>query len=117
MKSARIILLNEAEESYKKLNKVIGIQLRQTRKTSFEMQLMRSIKQKIELIKSNSFYGDNIPKRLIPKEYKVQNLWRVELTGFWRMLYTIRGDEINIVCFVLDIFDHKKYNKKFGYKK
>jgi len=32
------------------------------------------------------------------------------------MLYTIKGDQIEIVCFVLDIIDHKEYNKKFGYR-
>ena len=79
--------------------------------------MLKSIKQKIELIKSNPFYGDSIKKNLIPKEYNVQNLWRVELTNFWRMLYTIKGDEIEIVCFVLNFLNHNDYNKKFGYRK
>ena len=61
--------------------------------------------------------SDNIQKNVIPKEYNVQNLWRVELTNFWRMLYTIRGDQIEIICFIIDIVDHDKYNKKFGYRK
>lgn len=78
--------------------------------------MLKSIKQKIEFIKANPFYGDNIPKRLIPREYAVQNLWRVELTNFWRMLYTIRGDQVEIICFILDIMDHNRYNKIFGYK-
>jgi len=33
------------------------------------------------------------------------------------MLYTIKGDRIEIVCFLLDILDHPSYDKKFGYKK
>ncbi len=81
------------------------------------MQLLKSIKQKKDFIKANPFYGDNIKKTLIPKKYNVSNLWRVELTNFWRMLYTIRGDQIEIVCFMLDIMDHNKYNEIFGYKK
>lgn len=68
------------------------------------------------MIKKNPFYGNNIPKKLIPKQYSVTNLWRVELSHFWRMLYTIRGDTIEIVCFILEIVDHKKYEKLFGYK-
>jgi hypothetical protein len=40
----------------------------------------------------------------------------VELTGFWRMLYTIKGDQIEILCFVLDILDHRDYEKRFGYR-
>lgn len=78
---------------------------------------MKSIRTKIEFIRANPFYGDSISKKLIPKEYNAKNLWRVELTNFWRMLYTIKGDQIEIVCFILDIMDHQKYNKKFGYEK
>ncbi len=33
------------------------------------------------------------------------------------MIYTIRGSEIEIIALILDIIDHKKYNKKFGYRK
>jgi len=52
-------------------------------------------------------------------KYGVTNLFRVELPLFWRMLYTLTDGEtkIEIIAFVLDIVDHNKYNKKFGYKK
>lgn len=115
-KPTRVILLGEAELEYKKLNELVGMQISEGKETSEEIQLLRSIKQKIEFIKSNPFYGDNIEKKKIPREFDVQNLWRVELTGFWRMLYTIKGDQIEIICFVLEILDHKKYDKLFGYK-
>ena len=82
-----------------------------------EIQLLKSIKQKRDFIKENPFYGDNIPKNLIPRDYDVQNLWRAELSGYWRMLYTIKGDQIEVICFVLDILDHPSYNKLLGYKK
>ncbi|MDP4038982.1 MAG: hypothetical protein Q8P57_00145 [Candidatus Pacearchaeota archaeon] len=81
------------------------------------MQLIKSIKEKINFIKSNPFYGNNIKKSQIPKEYNVSNLWRVELSQFWRLLYTIKGDQIEIICFVLDIIDHQTYDKKFRYEK
>ena len=70
----------------------------------------------------NPHYGDPIAKNLIPKEYilkyGITNLFRVELSNFWRMLYTLTNDEteIEIVAFVLDIIDHKEYDKVFGYK-
>lgn len=34
------------------------------------------------------------------------------------MLYTLTngGMQVEIVAFILDIIDHDKYNKKFGYK-
>ena len=115
-KPVRTILIDEAKEEYEKLNEIIGQQIKEGKENTFEIQLMRSIKQKVNVIKANPFYGDNIPKRQIPKNYNVQNLWRVELVNFWRMLYTIKGDQIEIICFVLDIINHKEYNKKFGYK-
>jgi len=116
-KPVRVIMIGEADQEYKKLNEIVGQQIIQGKNNSDEIKLFRSIKQKAEFIKINPFYGDNIPKNFIPKEYNVANLWRVELINFWRMLYTIKGDQIEIVCFILDIIDHDKYNQKFGYKK
>ena len=116
-KPVSIVLIGEAQEEFKRLNEIVGQQVQQGKEGTQEMQLLKSIRTKSDFIKSNQFYGNNIPKNLIPKEYNVQNLWRVELTNFWRMLYTIKGDKVEIVCFVLDIIDHDKYNKKFGYRK
>lgn len=58
-----------------------------------------------------------IPDEYI-KKYGLTNLFRVELPAFWRMIYTLNegANQIEIVAFVLDIIDHKDYNKKFGYK-
>jgi len=116
-KPVRVILLDNADLEYKKLNKLIGNQKEEGKENTSEMQLLKSINQKKDLIKANPFYGDNIEKKKIPKmHYNVQNLWRVELTGYWRMLYTIKGDEVQIICFVLDILNHGDYDKKFQYK-
>lgn len=116
-KPVRVILLDEAKSEYKKLNEIVGQQIKEGKENTFEMQLLRSIKQKTGFIKANPFYGDNIPKKYIPKGYNVPNLWRVELVNFWRMLYTIRGDQVEIICFILEIINHDKYNKIFGYRK
>lgn len=90
-KKVRVIFLDNADIEYKKLNELIGKQQKEGKENTFEMQLLRSIKQKIDLIKLNPFYGDNIEKRKLQKtHYDVQNLWRVELSGYWRMLYTIK---------------------------
>lgn len=116
-KPIRIIFLDEADNDYKQLNELVGQQIKDGKANTKEMQLLKSIKQKTGFIKANPFYVDNIPKNRIPSSYNVPNLWRVELSGYWRMLYTIKGDQIEIICFILDILDHNKYNKKFGYKK
>jgi len=78
-----------------------------------------SIQRKIELIKNNPSIGQPINKKLIPKEYLADgydNVYRLELSRFWRILYTLRDNKIEIIAFVLDVLDHKQYNKKFKYK-
>ena len=107
-KSTRVILVDQAKEEFEKLNKIVGKQKAGGMESSEEITLLKSIKDKIDLLKENPFYGNNIPKKLIPKTYYVPNLWR--------MLYTIKGDRIEIICFILNIVDHKKYNKIFGYR-
>lgn len=84
-----------------------------------ERIMSKAILQKIEWIKADPRYGQPIAKKLIPKEYILkygaQNLYRVELPDFWRMLYTLRDNQVEIIAFVLDIIDHKGYDKKFRY--
>ncbi|MBN2459939.1 hypothetical protein JXB28_06665 [Candidatus Woesearchaeota archaeon] len=88
-----------------------------------DRMLFDAINKKIDLIKSNVFYGEIIPRKLIPKEYKriysVDILLRVELPCFWRMLYTAGDNEnkIKIIAFIIEILDHEKYNKRFKYRK
>ena len=116
MKTTKIILSPEAEEVYKYLNA-------QSANSKTERMILNSVNKKIELIKANYHYGEPIAKKLIPEEYKqkygVTNLFWVELPNFWRMLYTLTDgeSEIEIIAFVLDIIDHRLYDKKFGYRK
>ena len=115
MKSVRIVLSPEAEEAYKYLTV-------EAQRSKVERSILNSINKKKELIKMNPHYGVPMAKNLIPKEYVVKygvtNLFRVELSNFWRMLYTLTNDEreIEIIAFVLDTINHKQYDKKFGYR-
>lgn len=113
MKIVKVILSPEAREVYNYLNAHID--------SKQEKMILKSFHQKVDLIKLNPHYGDPVAKALIPKEYQakygVNNLFRIELPNFWRMLYTLTGNsEIEIVAFVLEIIDHPTYNKRFGYK-
>jgi hypothetical protein len=115
MKQVRVIFSPEAEEAYNKLNEVAA-------DSKIERSILNAIEKKKELIKANPHYGEPIAKDKIPFEYRqkygVTNLFWVELSNFWRMLYTLTNNEteIEIIAFVLDIIDHEKYSKKFGYK-
>jgi hypothetical protein len=115
-RDVRVILKGNAKLAYEKLNEVIGEQLEKGKENSDEIKLINSIKKKVELLKANPAYGDNIPKKKIPKDWDVDNLWRLELTNYWRMLYTIAGDRVEVICFVLEIIDHPTYDKILGYK-
>jgi hypothetical protein len=115
-KTIRVILRDQAREEYETLSRVVEEQKKKRKTNSEEMQLLKSIDKKVALLKYNPAYGQNISKDLIPKTLDVDNLFRVELTHYWRMLYTIRTNEVEIVSFVLYIIDHPAYDKLFGYK-
>lgn len=112
----RIIFIDQAKVEFELLNKIVGEQVAKEIKNSEEIRLLKSINQKTELIKLNPLFGDNVPKRLIPKQLNVSSLFRVELTGYWRLLYTLKGNEVEVVAIVLYLVDHKEYNKILGYK-
>ena len=117
----RVVLSKEAEEVYVELNKIVGQEIGKGVKSSFHQTLLRSIKKTIELLKDNPFVGDQIRKRLIPsiyiEKYDAENLWRIELANRWRLIYSIKTRELEIINFVVAIYDHKKYDKVFGYKR
>ncbi len=116
MKKVRTILSDEAEEAFKKLNT-------EAQNSKVDASILKSINNKIELIKMNPHYGEPVEKKKIPSIYKeryeITNLFRVELSSFWRMDYTLRNNEteIEIIAFVLNIMNHNKYNKIYGYRK
>lgn len=114
MKTVRVILSPEAEEVYRYLNEKAP-----TSKT--ERSILNAINKKKELIKVNVHYGQPIAKLKIPAEYVrkygIDNLFWVSLPSAWRMLYSLTSNgEVEIIAFVLDIIDHGRYEKKFGYR-
>lgn len=71
-------------------------------------------------LKEDVTHGDQIPRARIPKRlsrsYDATNLWRLELPGGWRALYTImtRPEEATTVS-ILRILDHTEYDRLLGY--
>ena len=120
-KPVEVIITGNAKEEFEELNKIVGEEIAKGITKSDHIILLNSIKQKIRFLKENPQYGIHIAKNKIPKEYiikyNVNNLWKVNLSGAWRMIYTIRGSEVDIIALILDLLDHRSYEKKFGYKK
>ena len=82
--------------------------------------IKKAITRAIRDLRQNAFTGIQIPKRLFPKEYvqkyKITNLWKYDLARSWRLLYTVTADnEVELISAILEWFDHKDYERRFGY--
>lgn len=71
-------------------------------------------------LKENAFCGIQIPKNLIPKEYikrygLLTNLWKYNLPDAWRLVYTIKNNNITVLSVLLEWMDHKTYERRFKY--
>ena len=117
MKSKKKIVVKYSQlfdEQLKKLRETI-----KKKDSKFHIQLLKAIEREKNFLFIDQFRGIQISKYLIPKEYidkyGVTNLWKINLPDYWRMLYTIVGNELEIISVLLEFMDHMEYNKKFGY--
>ncbi len=119
-KEVHVYFSDDANGMYQELQKRVLEQKKQGTENSFEIQLLKSIDREIGNLKIDPQKGRHIPRRNVPKQavmrYKTDRLWKLDLVGFWRMIYTITGDQVKIITFILEIMDHDRYNKVFGYK-
>lgn len=114
---ARVRLAGQALEEYERLKKLVLEEEMKDIKSSENQTLWRSINQKIDWLKENPLRGEVVPKKEIPKDLDVDNLFKIRLAQYWRMLFTIRREEIEIICFVLVIESHPDYDKRFDIRK
>lgn len=109
-----VLFTQRADRECKKLNKFAN-------KIKENATVLNAIDKKIDALKSNAYCGQQVVGKLIPgeyvREYHLENLYRMELPNFWRMLYTLAETEEETIAFVIDILDHKRYSRKFGYKR
>ncbi|MFH0837167.1 MAG: hypothetical protein V1870_03490 [Candidatus Aenigmatarchaeota archaeon] len=81
--------------------------------------LFKFLERATDDLKKNPECGIKIPRKFWPKEYvskyRIDNLWKYDLPNAWRLIYTIAKDEIKIMAIILEWFDHKDYEKRFGY--
>ncbi len=61
-------------------------------------------------------------KKLMPKEYArkygIGNCWKYNLPNAWRLIYSVVDTgEIKVISLILEWRKHKKYDRKFGYKR
>lgn len=84
-----------------------------------DKQLYTFIERATRALKNNPTSGIKMPKRLWPyiyfQKYDITNLWKYDLPNGWRLIYTIKENELMIVNVILEWFDHKDYERRFGY--
>jgi hypothetical protein len=118
--SVSVGFLGRAQDEFELLVREAERQRARGITSSQEQQLLRSIHEKSELIKEGirkrRIYGEKIKAEEMPRRFlDLNNLWKVRLVGFWRMLYTIDNRNMpEVVAFVLEICSHKKYDRVFG---
>ncbi len=82
--------------------------------------LLKKLDKAIEKLKYNYKAGRHISKDKIPEfyviHYGVENLWKLNIDPVYRLIYTIRGTELEVMSVLLEFYDHKTYQKRFGYK-
>ncbi len=130
-KRVSVKLLGDAKEAYLTLKRIAAEERRKGIFGSFNQTLLKSIEDKITILKGDSDFGIHIPKNRISQkyilQYEVTNLWKVNLSGGWRMIYTLKqpqreNTEVEILSIwldvldVLDIISHGEYDKIFKYK-
>jgi len=112
-------LIGAADEAVAKLeNSIHTFEAQGKSPAKADMRLYKSTKRSLDLLKTNPFAGDNVKQEAWPKTFvHLPNLFRMELSQFWRLLYYVTGDEVRVVSVVFEVCDHEHYDRIFGYKK
>jgi len=75
----------------------------------------------IKILKQDFRQGSHISKKnqgayeYFVKKYNVKNLWKLDVSRDWRLIYTIEGNEVEVISFILESLSHKEYERKLGY--
>ncbi len=111
----------EANKDYIELQKQALRDKEQGKEKTFAIQLLKAIEREKNNLKIDPQCGIPIPRNYISKvlfkKYGTNRLWKIDLVGYWRLIYTLTGDAIKIIAFILEFIDHKRYDKLFGYRK
>ncbi len=88
--------------------------------TTEDKKLYEWLVRAFEDLEENAFYGIQIPKKLIPKDYenkfgRLDNLWKYNLPNAWRLIYTVKNGDIVVLSIVLEWMTYKDYEKRFKY--
>ena len=110
MKSKIVFGNEKLKESFEKLK---------NSKTE-DRRLYEWITRAFEDLENDAFCGIQILKKLIPKEYiikfgELDNLWKYNLPNAWRLIYSVKKNEVVVLSVILEWMVHKDYERRFKY--
>jgi len=91
-----------------------------------DSDLVKMVSDMEDVLKENIYQGDRVKKSLTPKHYVEEYdlpprspiLYVYDHPRYFRSCYTVARYEGKGMCpIILDIMDHKEYNRKFGFRK
>ena len=86
---------------------------------SEDKKLFRFIDRALDDLKKYPACGTKIPRNLWHKayiqSYPINTLWKYDLPNDWRLIYTIKTEEVMIISIILEWFNHKEYENRFKY--
>ena len=81
--------------------------------------LFKAVREVIENLRSDKIVGKRLIREQIPKYYLKKHdtnaVFKVDLPGYWRLIYGIVAIHGEKKALLMELFDHEGYNKRFGY--
>jgi hypothetical protein len=81
--------------------------------------LYKKVQETIKNLKNDRIVGIRIKLSQVPSHYvrkhDVNAVFKVDLPGAWRLIYGILVIHDEKKALLMELFDHKSYNKRFGY--
>lgn len=84
-----------------------------------DRQLYLFLSRAISDIEKNPSCGIKLPEKIWPSgfagKFAINNLWKYDLPDGWRLIYTIKANDVAILSIILEWFSHKGYERRFNY--
>lgn len=82
--------------------------------------LYKKVQETIKDLKNDHAVGIRIKISQVPayytRKHDVSAVFKVDLPGAWRLIYGVLAIHDEKKALLMELFDHKSYNKRFGYK-
>ena len=70
-------------------------------------------------LKNDNIRGEHIKRDIVPRHYTRKHdlnaVFKVDLPHYWRLIYGITAVHGKKKALLIELFDHERYNKRFGF--